>query len=300
MANEMVRLTSGIFEENVPIMLNRYAYDNFSELKMHSHDFVEIAYVCQGSGIHVFGNQKQDVSRGDLCIINIDTPHCFYPTDPANTDGLAVYNCMFMPSFLESLAIKTDILRQVINLFLYQSLYSEETAHAPDLHLSGRHQIDIESIYEAMLREYDTRDEGYIDALQLLFGRLLIVMYRAARQGAVDIGDEDLYRQRLISHAIDFLQGNFAGKLSLDRISQQAYLSKSYFSALFKKTTGISVFDYIQKLRIDQACRLLAETRDQVAVIASAVGYKDYRFFNEKFKKLTGMTALAYRRQSQK
>ncbi len=298
MGNQSVRLTSRIFRDGVPVMLNRYAYDHYDELQMHCHDFVEIAYVCQGKGRHVFGDRQLAVSRGDLFIINVDTPHCFYPNDTANTDGLTVYNCMFRPDFPQQLTVEATIMRQITHLFLYQSIYSEETGHAPILRLAGRPQLDAEGILADMLHEYGAAEAGYIDMLRLMLGQLLIILYRAAQQDDAD--NEERCRRQLIGQAIDFLQENYADKLSLDRISQQAYLSRSYFSALFRKTTGISVFDYIQKLRIGQACRLLAETGDKVTAIASAVGYSDYRFFNQVFRKLTGVTAQEYRRKYQK
>ncbi|MDF2717560.1 MAG: AraC family transcriptional regulator [Paenibacillus sp.] len=60
----------------------------------------------------------------------------------------------------------------------------------------------------------------------------------------------------------------------------------------------MSVFEYLQKLRIEEACRLLAEGSDKITDIAGTVGYGDYRFFNKTFRKMTGMTAQQYRKKA--
>jgi YesN/AraC family two-component response regulator len=62
----------------------------------------------------------------------------------------------------------------------------------------------------------------------------------------------------------------------------------------------MSVFDYLQKLRIEEACRLLEERSDKITDIAGQVGYGDYRFFNKTFRKVTGMTAGEYRKKAKR
>jgi AraC-type DNA-binding domain-containing proteins len=298
MSSDLYRITESFFDDNIPFMINKYSYDNYEELTFHNHNFVEIAFVFSGKGIHVFGNHRQPVSKGDLCIINIDTPHCFYPNDKQNSDNLKVYNCMFMPEFIKNMDIKTELLQSIINIFLYKSIYSEEIKHTPDLSLSGSYIKEIETVFEEMYSEYNKKEEGYADILSLLLYRLLILIYRAYKKQNETSNNADLYRQLLIHKTIEYLNENYSSKLSLDEICQHAYLSKSYYSSLFKKITGISVFDYIQKIRIEKACQLLSETSNKITAIAFSVGYSNYRFFNKTFKKVMGITALEYRKKA--
>lgn len=298
MPSELFRLTESIFEDNIPFKINKYSYDNYEELTLHSHDFIEIAFVFSGKGTHVFGNQRQPVSKGDLFIINIDTPHCFYPNDKGNSDNLKVYNCMFMPEFVKNLEIKIELLQSIVNIFLYKSIYSEEIGHSPDLSLSGSYIKEIENVFEEMHSEYNKKDEGYIDLLSLLLCKLLILLYRAYKKQNTTSNNADLYRRHLIHQSIEYLNENYSNKLSLDDICQHVFLSKSYYSSLFRKVTGISVFDYIQKIRIEKACELLSKSSDKITDIAYAVGYSNYRFFNKTFKKVMGIAALEYRKKA--
>lgn len=297
MESNVFRLThdyDGFFERDIPFFINQYAYDHYEQLMMHTHDFIEIAYVCKGRGLHVIGNKRQTVSRGDLCIINVDTAHCFYPMDEQNSTGFTVFNCMFLPQFIQNVNINPETMKKIINIFLYKSIYSSELELAPDLKLSGKMMMKIESIYNEMFEEYQQKSEDYEDVLKILLCKLLIMIYRSYRKPKAN--SPDLYRQKLIYDSIEFLKQNYSQKLNLDDISQHFFLSRCYFATLFKKITGKSVFDYIQHIRIEEACRLLLETDQKITDIALSVGYANYRFFNKTFKKLVGMTALEYRK----
>ncbi|HBQ64733.1 MAG TPA: hypothetical protein DD727_07410, partial [Clostridiales bacterium] len=156
---------------------------------------------------------------------------------------------------------------------------------------------NAEWILARMLREYDAEQPGYIGVLKSLLMDLLINIYRGyrARNAAFNKGEQ--YRYDIIWDAVDYLKKNHSSKLNLDEVCRHFYLSKSYFTRVFRKATGMSAFEYLQKVRVDEACRLLAETSRKINDIAEAVGYQDYNFFNRTFKKVTGCTAREYRMQ---
>jgi len=58
----------------------------------------------------------------------------------------------------------------------------------------------------------------------------------------------------------------------------------------------VTVSEYIQKIRIEEACNLLRNSNYKVILIAQMVGYKDIKHFNEIFKKITGMTPSSYKK----
>ncbi len=290
--------SDSFFKDHVPFMINKYTYDDYEAIKLHCHEFIEIAYVCNGKGLHLMRGKKHEVSKGDLFIINVDTPHSFYPVDRKNSGRLVVFNCMFMPQFIGHSNIQMDILNEIINIFLYKSVYTEEIEYSPDLKLSDNSIDDINSIYEKMYMEYTHKPEGYLDILRVLLCELLIKIYRIYKinNGSGDMKRDSFYKQQLIFDSINYLKENCSTKLNLDEISQHSFLSKSYYSAQFKKVTGLSVFEYLQKLRMEKACRLLLESGEKIASIAVSIGYSDYRFFNRTFKKIMGVTAQEYRR----
>ncbi|WP_311547329.1 AraC family transcriptional regulator [Paenibacillus baekrokdamisoli] len=254
-------------------------------------------YVCRGKGLHRVRDRLIPVTEGDLFIINYDTPHCFYPYDRTNTDGLLVYNCMFLPAFIEHLHIELPIMRGITSLFLVNGLYPEETGNMPDLMLGTAPRKAFAQLFDNMLQEYQAKQEGYLDILKMQLCELLIKTYRTYKDLYREGPHPYNYKLELIQKSIQYMRDKFSSPIQLNQLSQQALLSKSYFSSIFKSVTGISVLDYLQKVRIEEACRLLVEDTKTIIVISESVGYNDYRFFNKTFRKITGMTASAYRKQ---
>lgn len=292
------KLTSAEVFEHLPFHINKYSYTNSDEIEMHTHDFIEIVYICDGKGLHVYNGKTYSVSKGDLYIINFDTAHCFYPTDKENSENLVVYNCMFQTEFLNDLNLQLPILLELTDIVLYKSLYSEEIDYTSDLRLHGAQLTDIENLYSKMYLEYSIRQPHYIDIIKLLLCELLLKLHRAYKMQLYaenDVGR--IYKHQLILDCIDYLKQNYSNRITIDELSNYAFLSKSYLSYLFKKVTGTNVVDYLQHIRIEKAIELLTDEKLSITEICNAVGYSDYRFFNKSFKKITGLTAQQYRKK---
>ena len=99
-----------------------------------------------------------------------------------------------------------------------------------------------------------------------------------------------------IEKSIDYIAGHYSEKLSLDEISSYVYLNKSYFSELFKKEIGINYNDYINQVRIQRACELMAEGRYTLSDIAQMVGFSDQNYFSKVFKRIVGESPKRYQK----
>lgn len=286
-------------KKNLPFFIGKYYHNNFADLMTHTHDFIEIAYVCNGKGYHVYNDTTYSVSKGDLYIINSRTPHCFYPTDQNNSGHLVVYNLCFLPEFIDTINIRLSILTELTDIMLYKSLYEEEIIYTPDLKLSGSMRTEIEQLYEKMYMEFTSEELNYMDILRLSLCELLLKIHRFYKINHVQTENTtSKYRHQLISDCIQYLRENYSQKITIEELSNNFFLSKSYLSSLFKHATGSSVVEYLQHIRIDKACELLTTTTLSITEISTMVGYTDYRFFNKSFKKITGCTAHQYRKKT--
>ena len=79
-------------------------------------------------------------------------------------------------------------------------------------------------------------------------------------------------------------------------ICELCNLNPTYLSRKFKEETGLNLFEYINRIRIERACRLLKQTRKTVLEIAYQVGYNNISFFNRYFRKTLGMSPGEYRK----
>lgn len=280
-----------IFRKKEKIYINR-ALEQIDP-HLHTHDFIEIAYVARGKGSHRIGNREYDVSRGDLFLINYNIPHEFrsLPGQPE----LVVYNCVFLPEFLDNSLVNCHDFGEITQHFLFRSLFPEEIENRADIKLLDRESKDIERLYEKMYREYQLQDRGYINLLRAYLIELLVKIFRLWQNDEKKIDQVEFQRRQLIDRAISYMEEHYSGNIKLDELATVALLSPGYFSTLFKKYTGMNVSEYIQKLRIEEACRLLQETQKKVIDIAGEIGYRDVKYFNKIFKRITGSTPSEYR-----
>ena len=80
--------------------------------------------------------------------------------------------------------------------------------------------------------------------------------------------------------------------------SKDAFInSAAYLGKLFKEQTGEFFNDYLLRIRIEEAKRLLLENRLRMGEIASAVGFSNQSYFNRMFRKSCGVSPAEYRRQ---
>ena len=103
-----------------------------------------------------------------------------------------------------------------------------------------------------------------------------------------------------LAKAIEHLHQHYTTPLSTEDLAKQAKLSVSQFERVFRKTFGTSPRQYLIRVRIENACRQLAESDQNIAEIAQAIGFYDHAHFTRAFRVQMGQSPTAYRRQHQR
>ena len=98
-----------------------------------------------------------------------------------------------------------------------------------------------------------------------------------------------------IGNVVDFVVENYAENISVATASEMAGMSHTTFSRNFQAVTGNRFIEFVNSVRIGQACRMLYATNDQVTTISYRVGFQNLANFNRHFLKMKGMTPSAYR-----
>ena len=83
--------------------------------------------------------------------------------------------------------------------------------------------------------------------------------------------------------------------ISLNTVAEYIGLSPAYFSTIFKQESGVNFIDYLTKIRINEAKRLLRSSDKRISDIALEVGYRDQHYFSSLFKRYQKDTPKAYR-----
>jgi len=104
-------------------------------------------------------------------------------------------------------------------------------------------------------------------------------------------------RGTLAARAAAYLEGHFPEHVSLTQIADELHVSPFYLSHVFREEMGVTFSEYLARIRIKEAQRLLATTGLSIADVAARVGYREPNYFGRVFKKATGMPPLAWRRR---
>lgn len=101
---------------------------------------------------------------------------------------------------------------------------------------------------------------------------------------------------RIVGQSIEYMKAHFKEPIGRERLAEQLSLSPAYFSTMFRKLTGYSPIQYLTKIRLDEAKRLLRTTRLPVADVAAESGFADSFYFARVFAKETGLSPSEFRR----
>lgn len=106
--------------------------------------------------------------------------------------------------------------------------------------------------------------------------------------------EEEAYSVEIVRKIADRLCRDCAQKVSLSQLAKEYHINEAYLSYVFKKEMGLSLTNYLLQIRMEEACRLLAQEREKLRTVARRVGYEDYQYFVRVFKKSLNVTPSEY------
>jgi len=191
-------------------------------------------------------------------------------------------------------------------VFLQHLLDSDCEAILIDTFLSGFRKNSINNIlltnsvffrlsylFDEIFYEQKTRGVGYRSLIRSRIIEIIIILFRQKRvknrnkNGMWNIGDVTYY-----------IDTHYTENFTLHEMAHRCGLNPSYFSRLFKEKTGVSLFEYLNRIRIQKSCTLLNRSHMSILNVAYAVGYNNISFFNRYFRKIMNMSPREYKKQS--
>lgn len=97
-----------------------------------------------------------------------------------------------------------------------------------------------------------------------------------------------------ISKAVDYINLNFDSQLSLSLIADKININPSHLSRQFKKETNMTITEFINKKRVDEAKILIEQSNNSITEIAMMAGFESHNYFYAVFKQITGLTPKGY------
>lgn len=267
----------------------------------HCHDVFHVIYVVEGNGFFRLGEREAEARPGLLFFIEPRVWHQFIAlTDPFCYDALTFEltaesgrpcdrpfweifsraDRRWMRGVLREgvLEVPEQLRTQV------RALFSEVNA-AWSRGLGGEATLGLERSGPAVA--------GFLQGLGELVVRLAPGGEKAVASGAANAR-----RRRLVEEAVRFMNEHFAEPLTVEQIAGRVHLHPVYFSQLFKAAVGVPPRQYLVRIRINQARRLLAETDMPVGEIAQNCGFRTIAYFSRVFREIEGVSPSVFRRQN--
>lgn len=277
-------LTEGkmFFQSELPIFVNR-VHESFETME-HHHDFIEISCVGEGRGTHYIDEQVLSVVQGDIFFIPIGISHVFRPTSTDRDRPLVVYNCVITMSYFNELLNAFPASQSITSFFSVKDWRQFRDRHG-----------EFYRLFQKIHHEYTSRRPYFEAALQAGLMELILYLYRSEVEQAPN--DAASYSKGM-DEVFHYLHTHYDQSITLQAMSALIGVGERQFHRLIKRHTGMHLTEYIQDVRIKEACRMLRSIDKKIQEIATAVGYQDIKFFNHLFKRKTGVTPRQYRKSN--
>lgn len=141
-----------------------------------------------------------------------------------------------------------------------------------------------------LIEKYAGRDMAVLSAKVFA-----IEIERDSQQSFTIFQGQKSHDDDVIKKAQDFIEKNYADKISIEQLTSMLAVSRRVFERRFKKATANTVAEYIQRVKMEAAKMSLESSGENVNEVMYNVGYTDPKAFRGTFKKITGLSPLQYR-----
>jgi AraC-like DNA-binding protein len=255
--------------------------------ELHFHPELELVHIQKGSGTQFLGNHIQHFKAGDMILVGPDIPHLwkcdkqYFQEKPLLKAAATVVH--FLPGALgtgffllpENNLIKKLIAKSNLGLSIHKKT-KDNVAYLLNELLASNGSKRIILLLEILHTLSESKEVKTINKKEIL----LIQTEKETER---------------MNRILQYLLSNFQKKIELKDIAAIANLSPNAFCRYFRLRTNKSYSSFLMEIRINHACKLLAETELPVSDICYDSGFNNFSNFNRYFKQLTNFTPLQYR-----
>lgn len=283
-------------------------HTRFIHFPKHTHNYVEMVYMCQGTTEHIIGGTEHIIlNSGDLLLMN---QHAVHEVLPASEDDIAI-NFIIMPEFFPYTMELIDHQNS-----LFEFLTSVLSSSEPDcdyLYFRVGNVAPVQNLVENLIwninRSHATfcsenphqprvpdlmadSYESFNNINHLTMGLLFLTLTEYA--DTLSQTKSSSYEQKLVLSVLKYIEHNYKDG-TLEYIAGQYHLAPYTLSRILKKQTGNSFKELLVQQKMTRAAWLLTNTSLSTEEIFHAVGYENSSYFHKKFREIYHQTPKEYR-----
>lgn len=277
-------------------IINRHENEAFQIMKVlepyffpswHFHPEYEIMLVQEGTGIRYVGDSMERFRPGDLVFYGSNIPH-FYRSDNAYYEK------------------SSGLVSQAMVVYFKEHFLGDRFWEMPDtapvkrlLALAGRGIRFRGKAREALITQMHTLESeqegiGRIIALLSILKTMTGTREYELLSSNAFVKHTNKNDCERINKVYQFIMDNYAANPSLEQVSKMAYMSTTAFCRYFKSHTYKTFTQFLNEIKIGNACKLLIDNKLTVTQVCFESGFNNFTHFNNQFKKITGLTPSKY------
>lgn len=255
--------------------------DGFPE---HTHDYIEIVYLCKGSATHIINGERVRLEPGDFLFLSQNSHQ---ENLPCRGDNLAI-NFIVKPNFFRQILVMLGDKETLLHRFIIECLMGER-GKAVFLRFRAAEVYTVQNLIENLIWNLLHGSHGSERINELTVSLLLLQL-----MNNIDVIGFNGSREPFIFKVLDYIEKNYADG-NLTQLSEMLYYDVNALSKQIKHLTGKTYTQLVQEKRLSKACSLLRNTDLGVKEIAQLVGYDNISYFHRLFFKTFGMSPKKYR-----
>ena len=255
-------------------------------------NYMQMILVVSGRAVYEFEKKEYEASKGDMIFINSDVPYRFSSTDP--DAPFIYYDMLINHAVLTRESVVSYPHRLLSGSFAFYMLRDTENSPCTFFNFSKSASSTFGELFNKAYLEYKEAKLGYRDTLMAYF--TLIIINATRQNELLGNGNDKVYRNQAITYIQEYINRCYCdANICASGLADLVYLNVDYLGRIFKKATGYSITEAIQKKRIERICHLLTTTDRPINEIARECGFSDMHFFYKVFKKRMGVLPGEYR-----
>jgi AraC-like DNA-binding protein len=262
--------------------------DNLGKNTWHYHNNFEISFITEGTGKRIVGDSIEEFQPGDLALIGPNLPHVWIPEKETRTPSHRTLEMVF-------LQFTSNVLSpQLLNLPEFRNVknamdYSERGIQIVGQTLNEASEIMLQLPY---LKSFERMI--YFFMLMNIIGKSSTNIHLASKEY---LKIQFTSGNKRLSAIHEYLLNHYQEEVNLERLSGHVNIAESSLCRFFRKHMGMTVFEYLNKIRTDFACKLLMDPDLSIMEICFDSGFNNVSHFNKQFKRYTGVTPSKYRKR---
>ena len=258
-------------------------HTRFIAFPEHTHDYVEMVYMCSGSTSHQVNGSKIVLHKGEMLMLGQNT---LQSIEPAGEGDVAV-NFIVRPEFFSGTLSFLGEEETPLRHFVVSCLTGQNEAGWLLFHVADILPIQnlIENLLYTLTEQIPNRRGILQSTMGLLFAQCL---------NHTDSLEFKSPQQNAVLFVLRYIEEHYADG-SLGEISEELHYDLPYLSRLIRQSTGRNYTQLLQEKRLSQAAWLLRNTDRKVDEISVSVGYENISYFHRIFAARFGQSPRTYR-----